>query len=295
MALSEKRKGEWFIFSATGIGAFFPIITVLSLTNIPPLISLGWSTALSALFFGLFVLYKKAWVEFGNPILWKYIFFVVLFIGLLTYGLVFFALEKTTPGNVAIIELFAVFTSFLFFNVWRRERISFEYKIGAILMVLGALIVLAPGFASVNIGDLLVLAAMFCTPLGNFYQQKAREVASSETIMFLRSVISAPIIFLIAYAVGSHSSLQNIQAALPFLFINGVVILGLSKIFWIEGIHRILVTKAEAFNSVGPFLTLLLAFVILHQTPTVWQLASLVPLILGVLLLTDHLKLSRRF
>lgn len=294
MALSEKRKGEWFIFSATFIGAFFPIITVLSLTNIPPLISLGWSTALSALFFGLFVLYRKTWREFGNPILWKYMFFIVLFIGLLTYGLIFFALEKTTPGNVAVIELFAVFTSFLFFNVWRREGISFEYKIGSILMIVGALTVLAPGFAGVNIGDLLVLAAMFCTPLGNFYQQKAREVASSETIMFLRSVISAPIIFLIAYAIGAHVPFRNIQTALPFLFINGVVILGLSKIFWIEGIHRVLVTKAEAFNSAGPFLTLFLAFVVLHQTPTIWQVTSLVPLLLGVLFLTDHLKFSRR-
>lgn len=293
MAMTEKRKGEWFIFSATFIGAFFPIVTVLSFANIPPLISLGWSTAFAALFFGALVLYRKIWHELQNPTLWKYSFAIVLFIGVLVYGLFFLGLEKTTPGNAAIINLFAVCTAFLFFNAWRHERISFEYTIGAVLMVVGAIIVLVRDFSGINVGDVLILVAMCFTPFGNFYMQKAREIASSETIMFLRSTLSVPCIFLFAYILGEHASLNNVYAALPFLFINGGIILGLSKIFWIEGIYRMLVTKAEAFNSAGPFLTLLLAFLVLHQTPTIWQLTSLVPLIIGVLLLTDHLKLSR--
>lgn len=286
---SEKQKGEIYILSATLLGAFFPIVAVLSFSSVPPLLSLGWSTAISTLFFAVMMAYKRKWHELKDPLVWKYSLFVVLFIGVLLYGLFFLGLEKTTPGNAAIINLFAVFTSFLFFNVWRREPISFEYKCGAALMLLGALIVLAPGFSSINIGDFLIFIAMFCAPPGNLYQRKAREIASSETVMFLRSLLSVPFIFLLALMLQEHASLTDVQAALPYLLLNGVLILGLSKIFWIEAIHRMLVTKAEAFNTVTPFLTLLFAYVLLHQAPTLWQLAALLPIVLGVLLLTDQI------
>ncbi len=294
MNIPEKRKGELFLFSGTFLVALLPVVAVFSFANVPPLISLGWSTGLAALFLGLVVLYRKTWHELTNPILWKYIFFITLFISVLTYVFFFLGLEKTTPGNAAIISLFEIFTSFAFFNVLRRERISFEYKVGAFLMVAGALIVLMRDFSGINVGDLLILAATVCAPIGNLFQQKAREVASSETIMFLRSILAAPIILLLAYAFNERGTLHDIQSALPFLFINGVVILGLSRIFWVEAIHRLSVTKAQALASIAPLITLLFAWLLLHQAPNVWQLASLVPLMLGVLLLTDHLKFPRK-
>ncbi len=291
MALSEKRKGEWFIFSGTFLIAFLPVVAVLSFANIPPLISLGWSTAFAALFLGFLVLYKKLWHELRNPLLWKYVFFITLFISVLTYGLFFLGLEKTTPGNAAIINLFEIFTSFLFFNVLRGERISFDYKVGAFLMVAGALIVVGRDFSGINVGDILILGATLCAPVGNLFQQKAREIASSETIMFLRSILAAPVILALAYVLNERASAGDIYAALPFLFITGAVLLGLSRVFWVEAIHRLSVTKAQALASIAPLFTLLFAWLILRQVPSVWQLASLVPLILGVLLLTDHIKL----
>jgi drug/metabolite transporter (DMT)-like permease len=207
----------------------------------------------------------------------------------------FVGLSKTTPGNAAIISLFEVCTSFLLFNVWAKETFSADYKLGAILMILGALIVLAPSFSHVNVGDSIIFISMFVAPLGNFYQQKARKIASAETMLFLRNVFSAAMVFGVTYLFGLHASLVQLRTSLPYLLINGVLILGFSKLFWIEGIHRISVTKGVAFNSAGPFITLLLAFVFLGQTPTVWQLTALLPLILGTLLLTDqiHLKTPR--
>ncbi len=294
MSLSEKRKGEWFVFSSTFLGALLPVIAVLSFANISPLISLGWSTVFAACFLGILVTYKKRWHEFCNLLLWKHVFFATIFISVLMYSLFFIGLEKTTPGNAAIIDLFGVFTAFLFFNVLRGERISFDYRIGAGLMIIGALVVLGKNFSGINIGDLLILGATFFAPIGNLYQQKARMIASGETIMFLRSILAVPCIFLLAYALGEHATLLGIQASLLFLFINGAVILGLSKVFWVEAIHRISVTKAQALTSVAPLCTLLFAWIILQQVPNIWQLTSLVFLFVGTLLLTDHLKLDFR-
>ena len=293
MALSERRKGEWYIFFGTFLGGFFPVITVLSFETVPSLISLGWCTLIAALFFGIIVTYKRRWGELGDPRLWRYVFYITVSISILYYGLFFIGLTKTLPGNAAIIDLFAVFTTFVFFNVLRGEHISSSYKVGALLMVIGACIVLARDFSGVNVGDVLILAATACVPIGNLFQQKARLIASSETILFLRSILAAPVIFVLAYAFDQHASFADLRGSALFLLVNGVLILGLSKIFWIEAIHRIPVTKGQALSSAAPLVTLLFAWLLLNQAPNVWQLASLIPLILGILLLTDHLKLPK--
>lgn len=288
----EKSKGELFTFSSALLWAFFPVVTVLTYAVLPSLVSLAWSTLLAGFFFALLITYRGKWKELNNLLLWKYGFYIALFMGVLYYSLYFIGLETTTPGNSALIAQFEVFTSFLFFRLFRGERMSTEYKIGSALTVLGAVIVLGRDFSGINPGDFFVLAATIGAPAGNLFQQKARQIASSEVIMFLRSAISVPAIFLLAYFLQAQASLDDLRVSLPYLIINGILLLGLSKILWIEGIHRISVTKANALSSITPLLTLLFAWIILQQAPTVWQLTSLVPLLAGVLLLTDHIKLT---
>lgn len=290
--VSEQRKGEGFIFLSGLLWAFFPVITVLTYRSIGSVASLLWSTVFATLFFAALLLYHQSWKELKNALLWKYGLLIAFFIGVMYYALIFISLEFTSPGNVAILLLCDVLTSFLFFNVYKKEAFSAEYIIGAILMVLGAGIVLARDFSGVNIGDLFVLVAVCFPPLANMFQQKARAFASSESIMFVRSLLSVPALVALAYFLGTRTSLEDFRVSLPFLLINGILLLGLSKVYWIEAIHRISVTKGVALSSFTPFLTLMIAWVVLGLTPDMWQLVSLVPLIIGILLLTDNLKRS---
>lgn len=294
MALSEQRKGELYIFSASTLGGFLPIGIVLTYAQVSGLVSLAWSTLCAAFFFAFLIAYRRRWNELRNPLLWKYSIFITFFIGILFYGFYFSGLQYSTPGNVSIIILFQIFTSFVFFNIYRRESISSAHLLGAALMILGALVILGRDFRGVNIGDILILCATFFAPVGNHFQQEARKIASSESIMFLRSTLSAALLFTFLYLFSAGGALSDVWAALPFLLLNGIVLLGFEKMLWIEGIHRISVTKATALVSITPLVTLLLAWIILHQSPNVWQLASLVPFLLGILLLTDHLRFSRR-
>jgi drug/metabolite transporter (DMT)-like permease len=293
MTKSEKRKGEIYIYIGAILWAFFPVITILSYGKLPSLLSLAWSTFFSVIFFSVVVSYKKTWYQLKNPLVWKYIFFIVLFIGVLFYSFYFTGLETTSAGNAGIIALFEVFTSFLFFNLFKKEFISTEHIVGSILMICGALIVLLPNLRAVRIGDFFILAATFFTPIGNYYQQKIRKIASSETIMFARSLITTPIIFLLAYLLHQHVSAEMIKLSLPYLLINGLLLFGVTKLFWIEAIHRISVTKGNALSSITPFLTLIIAWIFLKQSPNLWQLVSLIPLVAGVLLLTDQVNFKK--
>jgi len=294
MMLSEQRKGELYIYIGDVLWAFFPIITVFTYAAIPSFLSLAWSTLFAGIVFGGLVVYKGVWRELRNPLLWKYTFYVAFFIGIVFYALYFKALEVTTPGNVAIIALFEVFTSYVFFTLFRKERFSREHTVGSILMVVGAAIVLARDFTGINMGDILILIAVTFTPIGNYFQKKTREFASTESIMFLRCLYSVPAIFILAAVFNEHASFRSLYISLPFLLINGVLLLGLSKILWVEAIHRISVTKGVALSSVTPIFTLLLAWLFLAQVPTPWQLVSLFPLLLGTLLLTDQWSFTRQ-
>lgn len=291
MALSETRKGDLYIFSASALSGFLPIGIVLTYAQVSSLASLAWSTLFAALFFAVLIAYRKRWKELRSPLLWKYSIFITFFIGILFYGFYFSGLQYSTPGNVSIILLFQIFTSFVFFNIYRRERISSAHILGAALMILGALVILGRDFKGVNVGDMFILCATIFAPVGNYFQQEARKIASSESIMFLRSALSAAAFFAFFYLFNLGGAIGDVWAALPFLLVNGILLLGFEKMLWIEGIHRISVTKASALTSIVPLVTLLFAWPTLHQLPNVWQLASLAPLILGVLLLTDHIRL----
>lgn len=291
MALPEKRKGELYIFGQTVVGAFLPIAIVLSYVSLAPLTSLAWSTLIAVACMGAVLLYRGKLRELVNVRLWKYCALVAFFIGVLLYGLYYSALTLTTPGNVSIMLLFEVFTSYAFFRMFRSEKLPFSHIVGAILMVLGGGIILLKDFSGINIGDFLVLLAVMFAPVGNLYQQEARKLASSESVLFLRYLLSVPPLFILAYFFDGASSFNDVQASLLFLLISGVLVFGISKLWWVEGIHRTSVPKAIALASVAPFFTLVFAWIILSQPPTVWQLLSLIPLVLGTLFLTDHLKL----
>ncbi len=290
----EKRKGELYIFGAGFLWAFFPVITLLSYAKLHSLVSLAWTTLISTIFFAILLSIRKKWGELKNVTLWKHTFFVVAFIGVCFYGLYFIGLEGTTAGNASIIALFEVFTAYVFFHIIRKERVTVGHLLGSLLMVVGAAIVLAPNVKEVHRGDLIILLAMFFPPIGNLFQQKARKIASSESIMFLRSLLSTPILFLIVFFLGQNATFENIKASIWFLVINGFLLFGLSKLMWIEAIHRIPVAKGVALSSLNPFLTLLISWLILKEVPNAWQFLSLVPLIFGVLLLTDQLVVNKR-
>jgi len=293
--MTKERTGELFIFGAAVFGGLLPIIAVLSYRGVPSIISLAISTFLSSIFFLAIILYKRKLHELKNLLLWKYVFFIVVFIGILGYGFYYLGLTRTTPGNAAIIGLSEIFTSYIFFNLIRKEHFSFESKVGTVFMVTGALIVLAPNFYYLNFGDFFILIANFCWPIGNLFQQKAKLISSTETILFLRSLVATPFLFLIAYAFGQHLEFAQVKESLPYLIISGFFLFGVSKIFWLEGISRISVTKANATHSLAPLVTLFFAWIILHQVPTIWQITSFLPFFFGVLLLTNNLKLKQEY
>lgn len=294
MKISPEIKGDVYIIAEAVLWSLFPIITILTYAKLTSLSTLAWSTMLSTVFFGVLLVAKGKLHELKNVKVYKYALGTAFFIGWLFYGFYSTGLKFTSAGNASIIALMELFFSYILFNVWKKEELTKEHTWGAVLMLLGAVIILYPkqGF-SLHGGDLMVLIASACSPMGNYFQQKARKMVSAVTLLFLRSIFTFPFFFILAYFLHAQSSLQNVQSAIWILIFNGIFLLGLSKIWWIEGINLISVTKANALASISPLFTLIFAYFLLHQSPNVWQLFALVPLVIGLRLLTNKSKIQK--
>jgi drug/metabolite transporter (DMT)-like permease len=291
----EIKKGVTYALLSNILWAFFPVLTVVTYTVFSSMLALSLTTGIAAVFFFGIMLVRGKLHELTTPKLFQYIAVITLCIGIGGYGLYYLGLMYTSPGTASIVGLFEVCSAFIFFNIFHKEAFSKAHIIGTICMIAGALIVLIPkGDAGINIGSVLILCAGIIAPFGNRFQQKARAIASGETIMFLRNAIAAFFFLLIAILSGQtnlHGQLTG--GVLLALFANAILIFGVSKLFFIEAIHRVTVTRVIALSSLAPFLTLIIAWVIIGTKPETSQLLALIPLTLGVLLLTDQFPLRK--
>lgn len=287
MTITDSQKGNIYIISEMIIWSLFPIISLLGLSGLASLVSLFWVNIFSTIFFLIIVIFRGNFSDFWDRKVWLYSLGAVVFIDVILYGLFFFALGKTTPANASIVGLFEIVPSYLFFQILKKEKFKKKYVYGLILALIGVLIILFPKAGGVNLGDFIILFACFFPPLGNWYQQQARKMASTESVLLLRHLIALPFLYILTIIFKTPIGNYDISHVFWWLVLNGVLIFGLSKILWVEAIHRMTVTRALAINSLNPVLTVVFAWLLLNQAPTYVQLISLPFLIVSILLLTN--------
>ncbi len=286
--LKSSTKGELLIFSEALIWSLFPVLSILTFSTLPPLFTAAFATIFSSFFFAIVLTYKKLWKECSRNAPWKDIFLCSLFIGCIFYALLFTGMRNTTAGNASIVLLMEVFFFFLILGVLiKHEPIQSKQILGGICMMIGAAFILFPKSSGWHSGDIFIFFACMFTPIGNYFMQRARKSVSSEFILFVRSVISGIFLLILATFLEPMPSQTSLISSCAFLFVNGFLMLGFSKILWLESITLIPMTKAISLASIGPFFTMIFAYFILHEKVTTYQVLGFVPIVLGVLLLTQ--------
>lgn len=283
----EESKGNMLVVISIFIWSLFPVFSKFSVNSINPLVAYWFTTMFASIPFFVLIVKRNRFKELIKKDVLIDSFLSAFWIGLLFYGFYFYALNVTRAGNASIAALSEIFWSFLFFNVFKKELLEKRHILGGVFMLIGTLIILVPKSSGWFIGDTILLFATMFAPIGNFFQRRARGVASSETILFLRVFFTTVLLFF-AINLMNIPIIENIPTGktLWIILLNGALTLGLSKIFWLEGIFRVNVTKALAISALTPFLTLFFSFLILKEIPTLWQMTSLLPMVLGMILLT---------
>lgn len=287
--MQEERKGEIYMLLLSLLESWFPILSLFTIALIGAIYSYALAVAIAAAIFLALVIYRKKTSELFHKEARKELLMTTLFINLL-FVLVFMGLQYTTAGNMAVIIFLQLLFAYLYFNVFGSDRLSPRHTFGAVLMGLGALTVLIPDDLSFNRGDLLILIAAAIAPLANFYQKRARSHVSSETILAFRNIFALPVIFLLAYLSEPLPSAENLIKASPYILAIGLLVFGLSKVLWLEALHRISITKVSAMMALPPIFTLIFAYYVLNELPEPRQILGVIPILIGGYLITRAQK-----
>lgn len=280
--MTEDRKGELLVFSNSLMGAFFPIVAILLMFHIPPVLSAGIGTGFAALALLPFVFFQSGWRNLLRFSMVKDALIATSIITVAMYALYFIGMHHTTAGSASIFALFEILFSFLVMKFWGKEQFSKEAVFGASLMLSGAVVILfQKGFLASEWGNYLIILAMFLCPFGNYFQQKARRKISAIQMVFIRSLLGAPVLCGISWF---FEDWETVSFSLPLFgsfFIFGSLFFAVQKVLWVEAIHRIPLTKAITLGTLSPAFTLIFAYFILSEVPSLWQILGFIPMLLG--------------
>ena len=283
--MTKEREGEYLMLGLAFIESWFPILSIISMSYIGALHTYTYSLVIALFFFIILMAKRDRFKELKNKEAYKDLLLTSFWITLL-FTLVFIGMQYTTAGNMAVIIFLQLLFSYLYFNVLGKEKMDKLHLIGAGIMGFGALIILIPNDLTFNKGDLLILIAAAIAPVANLYQKRARNYCSSETILGFRTVVGLPFIALLAYYFEPATTYDNFISALPSLLVIGILVYVVSKIMWIEALHRISITKVSAMMGLVPMMTLFFAYLYLDEVPEMRQILGIIPVLIGGYLLT---------
>lgn len=288
--MTKEREGELLMAGLSLLESWFPILSIISMSYIGALHTYAFSLLVSLLFFFVIMLKKNLFAQLKNRAAYKDLLLTSFWITTL-FLLIFVGMQFTTAGNMSVIIFLQLFFSYLYFNIFGKDKMTFIHSIGALIMGVGAIIILFPDNLSFNKGDLIILLAAAIAPIANLYSKRARNFCSSETILGFRTIIALPAVSLLAWLIEPQISLENSKEALPYVILIGLLIFGLSKILWMEALHRISITKISAMIALVPPMTLFFAYIYLNEVPEVHQIAGIIPVLIGGYILTKPIKI----
>jgi drug/metabolite transporter (DMT)-like permease len=287
--MTKEREGEILMVGLSILESWFPIFSIVAISYIGALHTYTYSLLIALVFFIMIMFKRDRFKELKNKAAYKDLLLTSFWITSL-FALVFIGMRYTTAGNMAVIIFLQLLFSYLYFNLFGKEKMHTLHLWGAFIMGVGALIILIPDELTFNKGDLLILVAAAIAPVANLYQKRAREFCSSETILGFRTLTGLPFIALMAWAFEPAVGYEAFVSALPSLLFIGILIYVVSKIMWIEALHRTSITKLSAMLGLVPMMTLIFAYFYLDEVPELRQILGIIPILAGGYLLTKPLK-----
>ena len=287
--MTKEREGELLMLGLTILESWFPILSIVAMSYVGALHTYMYSLII-ALFFYVAIMYKrKRFKELKNKEAYKDLFLTTFWITFI-FTFIFIGMRYTTAGNMAVIVFLQVLFSYLYFNVFGKEKMETMHLSGAVIMGVGALIILFPEDFAFNKGDWLILISAAAAPIVNLYQKRARVYCSAETILGFRTMVGLPFVALLAYLLEPSVSYDDFMSALPYMFLIAIGIYVVSKIMWIEALNRMSITKLSAMLALLPVMTLFFAYIYLGEVPEARQMLGIVPVLVGGYLITKPVE-----
>lgn len=284
------RIGEYSLLAYAALAAFFPIVAHYETRVMPPILFAGISTVVSGLGIFFYLLAKKIQSAQVTPIFslnkkaLPSIIINMFCSVVIPFFLFFIGASLTSAVNTVLLPHTEVVFALLICGLFCGEHITLRKGLSAALILLGVFFVLYTKNFTPHFGDLLIIASAFFFPIGNIFLKKALALAHPHTILFVRQTLGGVLLVLASVLFEDFSSFSLLHN-LPLILFNGIVILGIARLFWFQGIKLLDVGTSTLISTAQPALGLLYAFAFLGVTPTVFQGAGFAIIVLGIFML----------
>ncbi|MFT5619160.1 MAG: drug/metabolite transporter (DMT)-like permease [Arenicella sp.] len=216
---------------------------------------------------------------------------LLLFVGVLIAGLypalIYTALESTSVTNIVMLSrfesiLYSLLAWWIFRTVLSRNEI-----IGLSIIGVGVLtIVYVKEMYMFRDGDYIVLIAAAVEAIGIVMSKKILKFCSLRTFLFARNFFSAIGFFIIALKLfGLHHFQDAFQTELLALIsVYALVVIVLGQYMWYKGIKSASSETVSSLTMLTPFLTLFFAFILLHETPDIYESCAIGLILIGMII-----------
>jgi len=201
--------------------------------------------------------------------------------GIFIYQIAFIeGLAHTRAGNASLIMgTSPVFTAMLS-HLHGHERLRSRDVAGLLISVFGvASVILGSaqevGFRDGLVGDVLMLAA---TILWAIYTVGAKPLLDRlghiTTTAWTMAIGAVPVVLLGAPALLRHDLATVHPAAWGAVLFSSLGAVVLAFLLWYRGVEKLGSTRTATYSNFQPVIVLLIAWPLLHETPTLWQVAG---------------------
>lgn len=170
------------------------------------------------------------------------------------------------------------------------ERVSRRGALGIVLSILGIGLVVLSTAESADaraslVGDLLVLVGSLAWAFYTVLLKPYTERVPGLQLSALTMTGGALSLLLVAAPAIVHAPWSTVPAiGWSALVYSGVFALVIAYYFWYRGVRVIGPTRTAMYSNLQPVIGVLMAWVLLHETPTPWQIIGAVSIMSGLLL-----------
>ena len=279
----KENLGVILAFISAGFWGLFPVFVHQGTQTIPPLTYAAISTLLAAVGAFLYVVITGKLKELKITKSYLALWMITLCIVIIPMTLFFLGAKRTSGTNTSFLLLAEIIFTMIFTPFIGEKNTKLKF-LGASGIFLGALFILYNGNFQMNFGDLLIILSTVTYPIGNFYAKKALNLVSPATILFVRFLLGG--IFISIFALifeQTWSQIPELFVAnwLLFLF-SGLVLYGIGKIIWYEGLKRLDISKAISLTFIFPIFSLATLMIFFDEKVSAYQWLGIVIMMVGV-------------
>ena len=181
----------------------------------------------------------------------------------LPFMLLLLALRWTTPSNSAILNQAESVYSLIFAFLFLRERPSLKQIAGTVMVVAGAVLILAVnGYTPMWKGDLIVIGTVWMFQVSHIAAKKLPADISVDFITAARGFYGflwSAVLALAALPLGMDISFKPSAVSVAALFYIAVFVYTLRNKFWYQAIRNMPLAKATAVILSYPVFTYILS------------------------------------